>query len=104
MQWVTAIAHCAGGAGLGSAPLPAGRDERDAPMARAVKGRHRLMLVRLLLPRSKKAFQVGASMVKVPSLAGPSSPSQPPHMEAFGSRLLHTLWRSHGAAQLALKG
>ena len=44
------------------------------------------------------------SMVKVPSLAGQSAPSQPPHMEAFGPRLLHTLWRSHGATPLALGG
>ena len=44
------------------------------------------------------------SMVKGPSLAGQSSPSQHPHMEAFGSRLLYTLWRSHGALSLALRG
>ena len=45
-----------------------------------------------------------ASMVKAPSLAGQSSPSQPPHMEAFGPRLRYTLWRSHGATPLALRG
>ena len=46
----------------------------------------------------------GRSRVQVPSLAGQSSPSPPPHMEAFGSRLLYTLWRSHGATRLALRG
>ena len=46
----------------------------------------------------------GSSMVKVPSSAGQSSPSQPPRKKAFGSRLLHTLWRSHGATPLALGG
>ena len=44
------------------------------------------------------------SMVKMPSSAGQSSPRPPPHMEAFGSRLLYTLWRSHAATQHALKG
>ena len=44
------------------------------------------------------------SMVKAPSLAGQSSPSQPFHMEAFGSRLLYTLWRSDGANPPALGG
>ena len=52
MQWVMAITHCAGGAGLGGTPLPAGRDVRDAPKAPAEKGRHHLMLVQLLLPVS----------------------------------------------------
>ena len=45
-----------------------------------------------------------SSMAKVPSLAGQSSPSPPPDMGAFGSRLLHTLWRGPGATALALGG
>ena len=55
-----------------------------------------------------RASELGAygscSMVKVPSLAGQSSPSQPPHIKASGSRLLYTLWRSRGATPLARRG
>ena len=55
------------------------------------------------MPRPSQTRRT-SSMAKAPSLAGQSSPSQPPHMEAFGSRLLYTLWRSHGATPLALRG
>ena len=36
------------------------------------------------------------SMAKVPSVAGQSSPSPPPHVAVLGPRLLCTLWRSLG--------
>ena len=50
-------------------------------------------------------LQKGASsMVKAPSWAGQSAPSQPPHMGSLGSWLLYTLWRSHAATQLAHRG
>ena len=39
-------------------------------------------------------------MAKVPSLAGQSAPSQPPHMGLIGSWLLHPLRRSRGATPL----
>ena len=44
------------------------------------------------------------SMANVPSMAGQSAPSQPLHLAIFGPRLLYTLWRSHGATPLALRG
>ena len=44
------------------------------------------------------------SMVKAPSWAGQSAPSQPPHVGSLGSWLLYTLWRSHAATQLARRG
>ena len=52
---------------------------------------------RRLVPRGKN------SMAKVPSLAGQSSPSPPPHLAIFGFGLLCALWRSHSATQRALK-
>ena len=59
-------------------------------------------VVAMLAAVVKKGDKSRGSMVKVPSLAGQSLPSQPPHMEVCGSRLLHDL--SHAATPLALGG
>ena len=47
------------------------------------------------------AAEGGASMLKVPSSAGQSSPRQPPHMRVFGSWLISTLWRRRSATRRA---
>ena len=43
-------------------------------------------------------------MARVPSLAGQSSQSPPPHLAIFGFGLLYALRRSHPATQRALRG
>ena len=77
-----------------------GWDASDVALARWRRGMRAIPQEPLLLDTQYRMHR----MVKAPSLAGQSSPSQPPHMEAFGSRLLYTLWRSHGATPLALRG
>ena len=53
---------------------------------------------------TSEAKRAHASMAKVPSLAGQSSPSPPPHLAIFGFGRLYALWRSHSATQHALGG
>ena len=85
--------------------------ERAAPGARAIRrrvvrrvARRVARRVRARLARLAPLLYRGRSMVKAPSVAGQSSPSQPPHVAIFGPRLLYALWRSHGATPLALGG
>ena len=83
-------------------PLPA--DAAGARAAQTFARYHARGGAKRLLVSGCTGYVGAFSMVRVPSLAGQSSPSQRPHMEAFGSRLLYTLWRSHGATQHALRG
>ena len=81
-------------------PLPPPYRQADV----AVLDQHIVLDGKPHLLGTELARDLRASMVNMPSSAGQSLPSQPPHMEAFGSRLLYLLWRSHGATQHALGG
>ena len=61
--------------------------------------------IRLALMEKLLHFELGYfRMVKVPSLAGQSSPRTPPHLAIFGSGRLYALCTSHSATQRAMRG